>query len=135
MQIAKKGFYPDAYLVFFPKSTWDDTYPKENFLTEIKETNEKGELVTNEDGTVKMKKVSQPPKDGAWIVKNSWGVNLCDKGYMYVSYYDSIFARTAKLYSFSAETSENYELIEHTQSRWVPKTPVLQGAFEESYSR
>lgn len=55
---------------------WDDSYPKENFL----------------EG-------HQPPADGAWIVKNSWGSvnskphNVNDwgvdgTGYFYLSYYD-----------------------------------------------
>ena len=45
---------------------WDDTYPKENFLT-------------------------PPPGDGAWIVKNSWGEGswgIDNSGYFYLSYYD-----------------------------------------------
>lgn len=92
---------------------WDDNYPKENFLTEIKETNEKGELVTNEDGTPKIKKVSQPPKDGAWIVKNSWGATNSwgeglntngwgDNGYFYLSYYDQSI-ETAQCFDFDVK--------------------------------
>lgn len=55
---------------------WDDDYPKENF---------------NEG--------HQPPEDGAWIAKNSWGANdqefpnrnnwgIDGSGYFYLSYYD-----------------------------------------------
>jgi len=47
---------------------WDDDYSKENF-------------------------VYTPPGDGAWIVKNSWGVSSnTDKGFNYISYYDSLWS-------------------------------------------
>ena len=42
---------------------WDDTYPKENFVTE-------------------------PEKDGAFICKNSWGADFGQNGFFYISYED-----------------------------------------------
>lgn len=45
---------------------WDDNYSKDNFLI-------------------------TPPGDGAFILKNSWGSNFGDGGYLYISYYDTQF--------------------------------------------
>ena len=44
---------------------WNDTYSRSNFSP-------------------------NPPGDGAFIIKNSWGTTVGNNGYQYVSYYDSV---------------------------------------------
>jgi C1A family cysteine protease len=68
---AKNQYYsgtknPDHAVVIIG---WDDNYSKSKFGS------------------------NQPPGDGAWICKNSWGTNWGYNGYFYVSYYDTRFAQ------------------------------------------
>lgn len=60
---------------------WDDDFPKESFL-------------------------NPPPRDGAWLVKNSWGTGWGDGGFFWLSYADpSLEEGTALL----AEEPDNYD--------------------------
>lgn len=73
---------------------WDDTYPKENFNTEVN-------------------------GDGAFICLNSWGKGFGDQGYYYVSYYDSNIGMNNLVYA-AAEDPDNYDHIYQSDLRgWV----------------
>jgi C1A family cysteine protease len=55
---------------------WDDSYPASNFLA----------------GT-------RPPGDGAFLIKNSWGTDFADRGYLWVSYYDASFGKALAVFT------------------------------------
>ena len=60
---------------------WDDNYSKENFLPyEVKD--EEGHVIG----------IKNVERNGAWIIKNSWGTEFGDEGFYYVSYDDTSFA-------------------------------------------
>ena len=68
---------------------WDDDYPASNF---------------SDDSSI----TDQPPGNGAFIVRNSWGTGWGDYGYFYVSYYDTNFAHQLSVAFDDAEPTDNY---------------------------
>lgn len=70
---------------------WDDNFPKENFGKH------------------------KPDKDGAWLLKNTWGDQWGDGGYFWISYYDKSSYQYAGPCSFFSITSqeENEHLYQY----------------------
>ncbi|MCR1869872.1 C1 family peptidase [Longicatena caecimuris] len=61
------------------------------------------------DDTVSKNKFSMKPKhDGAWIVKNSWGIHANDAGYFYLSYDQPVNAVVAYQYMAKDTYENNY---------------------------
>ena len=65
---------------------WDDNYPASNFN-------------------------HTPAGDGAYLIKNSWGTGKGDKGYYWVSYYDTSFAMWGNSVFIPATDDENYDAV------------------------
>ncbi|HWQ65992.1 MAG TPA: lectin like domain-containing protein [Methanospirillum sp.] len=61
---------------------WDDAYSRTNFVTEA-------------------------PGDGAFICANSWGTGFGDRGFFYISYYDTLVGK--RVSSFSGSAIEEFD--------------------------
>lgn len=73
---------------------WDDSFSRENFL----------------EG-------NRPEGDGAWLVKNSWGLDWGDNGYFWLSYEDQSMISSA---FYQVEAADNYQHnYQYDTAGWV----------------
>ena len=83
---------------------WDDTYSRSNFST-------------------------PPAGNGAFLVRNSWGSSWGDHGYFWISYYDTVLAKTSEPAVFvHAEAADNYDHL----YQYDPLGAVRQTGFSAS---
>ncbi len=72
-------------------------------------TNHKAAIVGWDDNYSKSKFNTTPPGSGAFIVKDSWGIDWGENRYIYISYYDT--SLTGFVCFNNAESTNNYEKI------------------------
>lgn len=73
---------------------WDDNYDKTRFLT-------------------------QPPANGAFIVRNSWGSGWGQGGYFYVSYYDTTFGKNNAVFAGNSPVTEYDRIFQYDPLGWT----------------
>jgi len=73
---------------------WDDNYPRENFKPQP------------EDCYDINSKMSLPEKNGAFLIKNSWGDKVHDNGYFWMSYCDSCAGYCVRAFDNIVDTCE-----------------------------
>lgn len=89
-------------------------YDEENYSYFCNESNKfsmdhQVTIVGWDDNFSKEKFKITPPGDGAYIVLNSWGENMMNKGYYYISYYDCLIE--SNVYGINAVSNKNYDNI------------------------
>ena len=117
---------------------WDDNYPKENFIEGSLE------MVMRDGKTVTIDK--QPPANGAWLVKNSWGSaenefpnkaagswgieeNGKHTGYFWLSYYDKSLAVSNPVSFVVQEDDTTINNID--QHDYMPVVNAVSGRFDD----
>ena len=71
-----------------------------------------------DDGFPAARFIDEPPGNGAFLIKNSWGTDWGDAGYFWISYYDANYGQDMAVFN-GAESANNYDAIyQHDALGW-----------------
>lgn len=93
---------------FYPYSVMNE--PEYGDFRYVEEINHAVSLVGWSDGFPKECFDPMPPADGAWMVRNSWGEDVLENGYFYISYYDSNIGENSAIFT-DVETDVSFDAI------------------------
>ena len=94
---------------------WSDYYTSSNKTYHCYNGSSANHAITvvGWDDNISKKCFKKPPaSDGAWIIKNSWGTDIGDGGFCYISYCDTGFARSdCSVYLPAADAAAAYDAV------------------------
>ena len=114
--LIKNGAIAVSYYAKYNESDYYNKEKRAYYCYEEKETNHAVTIVGYDDTFSKDNFKVKPQKDGAWLIKNSWGEsNVRDNGYFWLSYEDVSF-RTCSPVQLLIEPVKNLRLYQHNAS-------------------
>jgi len=100
-----RGLFLDHYVTVIG---WDDGFPARWFL-------------------------SEPPGDGAFLIKNSWGEDWGDHGYFWLSYYDANFGHDMAVFGAAADPDDHDAIYQHDPLGWSDSMGIGDAASETAW--